>query len=116
LMVYGGRSYDPQIEGLAAGVDVVVGTPGRLLDLADRKVLDLSALKMLVLDEADRMLDLGFLPDVERIISLTPESRQTLLFSATMPGEVVSLSRRYLNHATQVHVEHVHGVTGQEEG
>ncbi|HEX6444960.1 MAG TPA: DEAD/DEAH box helicase [Streptosporangiales bacterium] len=115
LMVYGGRSYEPQIEGLQAGMDVVVGTPGRLLDLADRKVLDLSQLRVLVLDEADRMLDLGFLPDVERIISLTPEGRQTLLFSATMPGEVVSLSRRYLRQATQVHVEHVHGITGLEE-
>lgn len=115
LMVYGGRSYDPQIEGLKAGVEIVVGTPGRLLDLANRRVLDLSAVRALVLDEADRMLDLGFLPDVERIISLTPDSRQTLLFSATMPGEVVGLSRRYLRQATQVHVEHQQGATGLEE-
>ncbi|MQA05145.1 MAG: DEAD/DEAH box helicase [Streptosporangiales bacterium] len=116
LLIYGGRSYDPQIEGLKSGVDVVVGTPGRLLDLANRGVLELSEVNTLVLDEADRMLDLGFLPDVERIIAMTPERRQTLLFSATMPGEVVSLSRRYLKQATQVHVEHVHGATGEEEG
>lgn len=109
LTVYGGRSYEPQIEGLTSGVEVVVGTPGRLLDLAGRGVLDLSAVRLLVLDEADRMLDLGFLPDVERIISLTPTGRQTLLFSATMPNEVVGLSRRYLRQATQVNVEHVQG-------
>jgi len=91
LTVYGGRAYEPQIDALTAGVDIVVGTPGRLLDLAERRHLDLSAVRALVLDEADKMLDLGFLPDVERIIRLIPEQRQTMLFSATMPGDVVTL-------------------------
>ena len=72
LTVYGGRAYEPQIDALTAGVDIVVGTPGRLLDLAERRHLDLSAVRALVLDEADKMLDLGFLPDVERIVRLTP--------------------------------------------
>ena len=86
VTVYGGRAYEPQIDALAAGVDIVVGTPGRLLDLAQRRHLDLSAVQALVLDEADKMLDLGFLPDVERIVRLTPADRQTMLFSATMPA------------------------------
>ena len=105
LTVYGGRAYEPQIEGLRSGVDVVVGTPGRLLDLARQRHLDLSAVRTLVLDEADKMLDLGFLPDVERILQLTPDSRQTMLFSATMPGEVVTLARRHLRQPTNVRAE-----------
>jgi superfamily II DNA/RNA helicase len=105
LTVYGGRSYEPQLDALRKGVDVVVGTPGRLLDLAGQRVLDLSQIKVLVLDEADEMLDLGFLPDVERIVSLVPAVRQTMLFSATMPGPVVALSRRYLTHPTHVRAE-----------
>ncbi|MFO7250461.1 MAG: DEAD/DEAH box helicase [Actinomycetes bacterium] len=105
LSVYGGRAYEPQIEALKLGVDIVVGTPGRLLDLVKQKHLDLGQVQMLVLDEADRMLDLGFLPDVERIIKLIPENRQTLLFSATMPGEVVALARRYLNRPTHVRAD-----------
>jgi superfamily II DNA/RNA helicase len=109
LTVYGGRAYEPQIDALRAGVDIVVGTPGRLLDLAERGHLDLSAVKALVLDEADKMLDLGFLPDVERIIKLTPDSRQTMLFSATMPGEVVTLARRHMRRPTHVRAE------GQDE-
>jgi superfamily II DNA/RNA helicase len=105
LTVYGGRSYEPQLEALRKGVDVVVGTPGRLLDLAGQKALDLSHVKVLVLDEADEMLDLGFLPDVERIVALVPAIRQTMLFSATMPGPVIALSRRYLTHPTHVRAE-----------
>jgi superfamily II DNA/RNA helicase len=105
LTVYGGRAYEPQIEALRRGVDVVVGTPGRLLDLAGQRHLDLSEVKVLVLDEADEMLDLGFLPDVERIVALVPEKRQTMLFSATMPGPVIALSRRYLAHPTHVRAE-----------
>jgi superfamily II DNA/RNA helicase len=105
LTVYGGRSYEPQLEALRKGVDVVVGTPGRLLDLAGQRVLDLSQVKVLVLDEADEMLDLGFLPDVERIVALLPAKRQTMLFSATMPGPVIALSRRYLTHPTHVRAE-----------
>jgi superfamily II DNA/RNA helicase len=103
--VYGGRAYEPQIDALAAGVDIVVGTPGRLLDLAQRRHLDLGAVRALVLDEADKMLDLGFLPDVERIAKLTPADRQTMLFSATMPAEVVTLARRHMRRATSVRAE-----------
>ncbi|MFI6296331.1 DEAD/DEAH box helicase [Nonomuraea sp. NPDC050790] len=109
LTVYGGRAYEPQIEALKAGVDVIVGTPGRLLDLVKQKHLDLSQVGSLVLDEADRMLDLGFLPDIERIFKLIPEERQTMLFSATMPGEIVALSRKYLNRPTHVRAEHDSG-------
>jgi superfamily II DNA/RNA helicase len=105
LTVYGGRAYEPQIDALAAGVDIVVGTPGRLLDLAERRHLDLSAVRALVLDEADKMLDLGFLPDVERIVRLTPGQRQTMLFSATMPGDVVTLARRHMRRPTHVRAE-----------
>jgi len=105
LTVYGGRAYEPQIDALAAGVDIVVGTPGRLLDLAERRHLDLSAVRALVLDEADKMLDLGFLPDVERIVRLTPQQRQTMLFSATMPGDVVTLARRHMRRPTHIRAE-----------
>ena len=105
LTVYGGRAYEPQIEALTAGTDIVVGTPGRLLDLANRKNLDLSQIHALVLDEADKMLDLGFLPDVEKLLRLTPASRQTMLFSATMPGEVVTLARRHMRRPTNIRAE-----------
>jgi superfamily II DNA/RNA helicase len=104
VTLYGGRAYEPQIDALAA-VDLVVGTPGRLLDLARQGHLDLSQVDGLVLDEADKMLDLGFLPDVERILALTPPGRQTMLFSATMPGEVVTLARRHLRRPTHVRAE-----------
>ncbi|HVQ18991.1 MAG TPA: DEAD/DEAH box helicase, partial [Actinomycetes bacterium] len=102
LTVYGGRSYEPQVEALEAGVDVVVGTPGRLLDLVEKRHLHLGAIKTLVLDEADEMLDMGFLPDVERIVGLTPADRHTMLFSATMPGDVIALARRYMNQPTHI--------------
>ncbi|MFB8174104.1 DEAD/DEAH box helicase, partial [Kitasatospora purpeofusca] len=102
LAVYGGRAYEPQVEALRKGVDIVVGTPGRLLDLAGQKKLDLSKVRSLVLDEADEMLDLGFLPDVEKIITMLPAKRQTLLFSATMPGQVISLARRYMSQPTHI--------------
>ncbi|HYN29819.1 MAG TPA: DEAD/DEAH box helicase [Dermatophilaceae bacterium] len=102
LTVYGGRAYEPQVEALRRGVEVVVGTPGRLLDLAKQGHLDLSRVRTVVLDEADEMLDLGFLPDVERILALTPASRQTMLFSATMPGAVVALARRYMGQPTHI--------------
>jgi superfamily II DNA/RNA helicase len=105
ITLYGGRAYEPQIDALRAGVDVVVGTPGRLLDLVRQGHLSLSDVGTLVLDEADKMLDLGFLPDVERILELTPAGRQTMLFSATMPGEVVTLARRYLNRPMHVRAE-----------
>ena len=105
VTLYGGMGYEPQLDALAAGVEVVVGTPGRLLDLADRRALDLSHIKVLVLDEADEMLDLGFLPDVERILAKTPELRQTMLFSATMPSAIVTLARRHLRHPVNIRAE-----------
>ncbi|MFF7953511.1 DEAD/DEAH box helicase [Streptomyces griseorubiginosus] len=102
LAIYGGRAYEPQVEALKKGVDVVVGTPGRLLDLAGQKKLNLGHIRALVLDEADEMLDLGFLPDVEKIINLLPTRRQTMLFSATMPGAVIGLARRYMSQPTHI--------------
>ena len=105
LTVYGGVGYEPQLEALRTGVDVVVGTPGRLLDLANRRDLDLSHVSELVLDEADEMLDLGFLPDVERLIAKTPRSRQTLLFSATMPAAVIALARMHLEQPVNIRAE-----------
>ena len=105
LTVYGGVPYEPQLEALAAGVEVVVGTPGRLLDLANRRSLDLSHVKVLVLDEADEMLDLGFLPDVERLLAKTPATRQTMLFSATMPGAIVTLARTHMRHPVNIRAE-----------
>ncbi|MGW1272383.1 DEAD/DEAH box helicase, partial [Streptomyces sp. NPDC002491] len=102
LAIYGGRAYEPQVEALKKGVDVVVGTPGRLLDLAGQKKLDLRHIRSLVLDEADEMLDLGFLPDVEKIINMLPAKRQTMLFSATMPGAVIGLARRYMSQPTHI--------------
>ncbi|MFC9327222.1 DEAD/DEAH box helicase [Kitasatospora sp. NPDC057015] len=102
LAIYGGRAYEPQVEALKKGVDIIVGTPGRLLDLAGQKKLDLSKIRALVLDEADEMLDLGFLPDVEKILTMLPAKRQTLLFSATMPGQVISLARRYMSQPTHI--------------
>jgi superfamily II DNA/RNA helicase len=105
VALYGGRAYEPQIEALAKA-DLVVGTPGRLLDLVRQRHLDLSQVDGLVLDEADKMLDLGFLPDVEKILALTPAQRQTMLFSATMPGEVVTLARRHLRRPTHIRAEH----------
>ncbi|WP_261992425.1 DEAD/DEAH box helicase [Streptomyces sp. MS191] len=102
LAIYGGRAYEPQVEALRKGVDVIVGTPGRLLDLAGQRKLDLSHVKALVLDEADEMLDLGFLPDVEKIMNMLPAKRQTMLFSATMPGAVIGLARRYMSQPTHI--------------
>ncbi|WP_082573169.1 MULTISPECIES: DEAD/DEAH box helicase [unclassified Nocardioides] len=105
LTIYGGVGYDTQIDALEAGVDIVVGTPGRLIDLANRKVLDLSHVHALVLDEADEMLDLGFLPDVEKLLRLTPETRQTMLFSATMPAAIVALARMHMRHPMNIRAE-----------
>ncbi len=109
--IYGGRAYEPQVEALKKGVDVVIGTPGRLLDLAGQKKLNLKNVKCLVLDEADEMLDLGFLPDVEKIINMLPARRQTMLFSATMPGAVIGLARRYMSQPT-----HIRATAPDDEG
>jgi superfamily II DNA/RNA helicase len=105
LTVYGGVPYEGQLDALASGVDVVVGTPGRLIDLMNRKALDISHVKSLVLDEADEMLDLGFLPDVERLLAGTPETRQTMLFSATMPAAIVALARTHMRHPMNIRAE-----------
>jgi superfamily II DNA/RNA helicase len=105
LTVYGGVPYEPQLEALESGVDVVVGTPGRLIDLMNRRALDISHVKSLVLDEADEMLDLGFLPDVEKLLAKTPETRQTMLFSATMPAAIVSLARTHMRHPMNIRAE-----------
>jgi superfamily II DNA/RNA helicase len=103
--IYGGRAFEPQVEALRKGVEIVVGTPGRLLDLARQGHLNLGQVDVLVLDEADEMLDLGFLPDVERIMDLTPDERQTMLFSATMPSPVVALARRFMRQPTHIRAQ-----------
>lgn len=105
VQVYGGRAYEPQIEALEKGAEVVVGTPGRLIDLMERGVLSLEHVTTVVLDEADEMLDLGFLPDVEKILARTRPDRQTMLFSATMPGAVVALARRYMSKPTHIRAQ-----------
>ncbi len=106
--IYGGRPYEPQIEALQKGVDVVVGTPGRLLDLAQQGHLQLGGLSVLVLDEADEMLDLGFLPDIERILKQIPTERQAMLFSATMPDPIITLARTFMNQPTHIRAEAPH--------
>lgn len=108
--IYGGRAFEPQVSALQAGVEVVVGTPGRLLDLAQRGDLVLGKVVGLVLDEADEMLDLGFLPDIERILAMVPDKRQTMLFSATMPGPIVTLSRSFMSQPTHIRAH------GNDEG
>ena len=102
LAVYGGQPYGPQIGGLKRGTDVVAGTPGRLIDLLERKVLDLSGVKTLVLDEADEMLNMGFIEEVETILAMTPPERQTALFSATMPPRIRSLANRFMRDPQSV--------------
>ena len=99
---FGGRAYEPQVAAIEKGVDVVVGTPGRLIDLTKQKHLNFNSVRVLVLDEADEMLDMGFLPDVERILAQTPASRQTMLFSATMPGVIIGMARTYMSNPTHI--------------
>ena len=94
--IYGGKAYEGQIEQLKAGAQIIVGTPGRLLDLASQRLLNLGNVREMVLDEADKMLDLGFLADIEKLFSKTPPTRHTMLFSATMPGTIVTLARRFM--------------------
>ncbi|OBH87948.1 DEAD/DEAH box helicase [Mycobacterium scrofulaceum] len=108
VSIYGGRPYEPQIESLRAGADVVVGTPGRLLDLSQQGHLQLGGLSVLVLDEADEMLDLGFLPDIERILRQIPVERQAMLFSATMPDPIITLARTFMNQPTHIRAEAPH--------
>lgn len=96
VSIYGGKAYEGQVEQLKAGAQIVVGTPGRLLDLAGQRLLDLKQVTEVVLDEADKMLDLGFLSDIEKIFAMIPPTRHTMLFSATMPGPIVALARRFM--------------------
>lgn len=117
--IYGGKAYEGQIEQLKAGAQIVVGTPGRLLDLAGQRLLDLKNVREMVLDEADKMLDLGFVADIEKLFAQTPETRHTMLFSATMPGTIVALARRFMRNpihiratdpdegAMQANIEHI---------
>ncbi|QIG40305.1 DEAD/DEAH box helicase [Microbacterium sp. 4R-513] len=119
VAIYGGKAYEGQIEQLKAGAQIVVGTPGRLIDLSNQRLLDLSHAAEVVLDEADKMLDLGFLPDIEKIFQKVPAVRHTQLFSATMPGPIVALARRFMSNPihiratdpdeglTQANIEHL---------
>ncbi|WP_322411924.1 DEAD/DEAH box helicase [Microbacterium invictum] len=102
VAIYGGKAYEGQIEQLQAGAQIVVGTPGRLIDLAGQRLLDLSGAVEVVLDEADKMLDLGFLPDIEKIFQKLPAVRHTQLFSATMPGPIVTLARRFMSNPIHI--------------
>jgi superfamily II DNA/RNA helicase len=102
VSIYGGKAYEGQIEQLKAGAQIVVGTPGRLLDLASQRLLSLANVREMVLDEADKMLDLGFLADIEKLFSQTPSTRHTMLFSATMPGPIVALARRFMNRPIHI--------------
>ena len=105
--VYGGVSINPQIDRLRRGADILVACPGRLLDHIGRQTVDLSRLEVLVLDEADQMFDMGFLPDIRRIVTHVPAERQTLLFSATMPSEIKRLTREVLRRPVTVQVDRV---------
>jgi superfamily II DNA/RNA helicase len=110
ISIYGGRAYEPQIDALRAGADVVVGTPGRLLDLCQQGHLQLGGLSVLVLDEADEMLDLGFLPDIERILRQIPADRHSMLFSATMPDPIITLARTFMDQPTHIRAEAPHSL------
>jgi ATP-dependent RNA helicase RhlE len=102
LTIYGGVGAQPQIKGLRAGVEIAVACPGRLLDLMKQGVVSLNSIEILVLDEADRMFDMGFLPDIRRIVKSLPRRRQTLLFSATMPDQIRSLANEFLHSPVTV--------------
>ncbi len=111
VTLFGGVSLRPQIEAVRRGVDVVIATPGRLLDLVDQGVLRLNNVETLVLDEADRMLDMGFQPDIKRIVQLVPNDRQTLFFSATLPNEIKKLANSMLNNPVHISVTPVSSPT-----
>ena len=108
LSVYGGQPYSPQLSRLRQGVDIVVGTPGRLLDLLDKGALDLSHVSTVVIDEADEMLSMGFIEDIENILSKIPPERQTALFSATMPPEISSISKKYMHSPQSIIIKSKH--------
>ncbi len=105
VVIYGGASYRPQVRKLQQGVDVIVATPGRLMDLMEQGYVDLSEIETLVLDEADRMLDMGFMPDIKRITKALPAKKQTLLFSATLPGPIVEFARTLLHEPETVSIK-----------
>ncbi|HWL59375.1 MAG TPA: DEAD/DEAH box helicase [Microbacteriaceae bacterium] len=102
VAIYGGKAYEGQVEALKAGAQIVVATPGRLLDLASQRLISLKEVQTMVLDEADKMLDLGFLPDIEKLFAQVPEVRHTMLFSATMPGPIVALARRFMQRPIHI--------------
>ena len=104
LPVYGGKSIDTQIRALKKGVDIVVGTPGRVIDHIKRKTISLSEIRIVVLDEADEMLDMGFIEDIETILTATPQERQTLLFSATMPPPIMNIAKRYMRNPEKIRI------------
>ena len=104
LPVYGGTSIERQIKALQKGVHIVVGTPGRVLDHIERKTLSLKGVRVVVLDEADEMLDMGFIDDITRILKETPLTRQTMLFSATMPNEILNIAKRYMRSPEKIHI------------
>ncbi|WP_295718395.1 DEAD/DEAH box helicase [Mucilaginibacter sp.] len=104
LVIFGGVSQNPQVDALRRGVDILIATPGRLLDLMNQRFVHLEHVKMLILDEADRMLDMGFVNDVKKIIAKVPSKRQTLFFSATMPNEIQSLANTILTNPEKVEV------------
>jgi ATP-dependent RNA helicase RhlE len=106
-VIYGGVGQHPQVRALRAGVDILIATPGRLLDLMQQGFVDLKHIEILVLDEADRMLDMGFIHDLRRIVAKVPEKRQTLLFSATMPSEIRQLADQWLRDPVDVRVNSV---------
>ena len=110
--IFGGVSMDPQIKTLRRGVEIIVACPGRLLDHMSRRNIDLSSLEALVIDEADRMFDMGFLPDIRRIIKQIPVKRQNLLFSATMPDDIRRLSADILHDSVTVQIDHTKPVAG----
>jgi ATP-dependent RNA helicase DeaD len=96
MAIYGKQSYDPQIRALKKGIDILVGTPGRIMDHLNRKTLDLKYLEYFILDEADEMLDMGFIDDIEKIFKETNSEKKVLLFSATMPREVLQIAKKYI--------------------
>ncbi|MDX2422390.1 MAG: DEAD/DEAH box helicase [Amphritea sp.] len=115
VVAYGGVSVNPQLDAIAQGVDILVATPGRLMDLLSRGAIDLSQLAFFVLDEADRMLDMGFIDDIKRILRAVPQSRQTLLFSATFDDAVFKLSQQLLNHPLLIEVDQRNAAASQVE-
>jgi len=108
VCVYGGAPYPPQMRQLARPYDILIATPGRLIDYMDQKRVSLGRIEILILDEADRMLDMGFIKPVEKIAQATPKSRQTVFFSATMQGAVQTLSRKLLNNPVEINIAHAH--------